>query len=405
MGALDGIRILEMAQLLNGPVTGYMLGDLGAEVIKIETPGIGDLGRGYGTMFDVKMSLPGGGTIVFESANRNKKGITLDLKNEAGRTVFNKLIEQTDVFITNYSKRVIRDLDIEYETISQRNPKLIYAATTGFGSRGPLSELRGYDMVGQAVSGAMWIFGDRDSEEPSVAVGSIFDQLGASMLAYGILAALVARERTGIGQEIGTSLLGAAIHLQAQNIIPFLWRGRAMARFSHGRCRNPLVNYYKCGDGKWILLSEPQSQRYWHEMCLALGIEDLENDERYNTADARRDSFAEFIAILDRIFATKPRDEWLKIFSQYKFVYSAIYDYEEMVNEPQVWENEYLVEMEHPTMGKIKTVGCPIHFSKTPAAIQSGAPEFGANTEEVLLDVGGYSWDEISELREQGVFG
>lgn len=405
MGALDGIRVLEMAQLLNGPATGYMLGDMGAEVIKIETPGIGDLSRGYGSMFDVNMALPGGGTIVFESANRNKKGITLDLKNETGRAVFNKLIEKSDVFITNFSNRVIRDLDIGYESVSKHNPRLVYASTTGFGSRGPLSELRGYDMVGQALSGATWIFGDRDSEEPSIAVGSIFDQLGASMLGYGILAALVARERTGVGQHVETSLLGAAIHLQSQNIIPYLWRGRAMARFSHKRCRNPLVNYYKCGDGKWILLSEPQSQRYWHEMCVALGIEELENDERYKTANARRESYSEFIAILDRIFATRSRDEWLKIFSQYKFVYSAIYDYEEMVNERQVWDNEYLVEMDHPTMGKIKTVGCPIHFSKTPAAIQSAAPAFGANTEEVLLDVAGYSWEEISELRNKGAFG
>lgn len=405
MGALTGIKILEMAQLLNGPVAGYMLGDLGAEVIKIETPITGDLGRGFGTMFDVKMTTSSGLSITFESANRNKKDILLNLKNEAGKAVFHKLIEKSDVLLTNYSKRVIRDLDIEYETLTQYNPQLIYAATTGFGSRGPLSERRGYDMVGQAVSGAMWIFGDRDSKEPGVAVGSIFDQIGASMLAYGILAALVARERTGIGQKVETSLLAAAIHLQAQNIVPFLWGGRPMSRFSHKRCRNPLVNYYQCADGKWILLSEPQSQRYWHEMCVALGIEELEHDERYNTADARRDNYAEFIAILDRVFATKSRDEWLKIFSQYKFVYSEIYDYAEMVNEPQVWENQYLVEMEHPTMGKIKTVGCPIQLSKTPATIQSAAPEFGAHTEEVLLEVGGYSWEEIAKLREQGAFG
>ncbi len=260
-------------------------------------------------------------------------------------------------------------------------------------------------MVAQAVSGAMWLFGDRDFPEPSVAVGSIFDQIGASMLAYGILAALVARERTGIGQEVESSLLAGAIHLQAQNINTFLWRGRGMARFSRKRCRNPLTNYYQCADEKWILLSEPQSARYWHDFCTALGVPELEHDPLYSTAEARRQNYTEFIALLDRVFADKPRDEWLKIFSQYDFVYSPIYDYAEMADEPQVAENQYLVDMEHPVMGKVKTAGFPVRFSKTPASIQSAAPEFGAHTEEVLLEIGGYSWDEISRLREQGALG
>lgn len=405
MGPLTGIRVIEVASVLNGPVTGYMLGDLGAEVIKIESPVTGDPSRGYQTLFDVVMTMPGGGSLLFESANRNKKSILLDLKNEAGKTIFQRLIEKSDVFITNFNNKVIRKLGIDYETLCQYNGQIIYASTTTFGSEGPLSERRGYDMVAQAVSGAMWLFGDRDSPEPSVAVGSIFDQIGASMLAYGILAALIARERTGIGQKVESSLLAGAIHLQAQNINTFLWRGRGMARFSRKRCRNPLTNYYQCADGKWILLSEPQSARYWHDFCVALDRQELENDPRYNTAETRTQNYAEFIALLDRIFITKPRDEWLKIFSQYDFVYSPVYDYAEMANEPQVQENQYLIEMEHPAMGRVKSVGFPVQFSRTPASVRSAAPEFGANTEEVLLEIGGYSWDEITRLREQGAFG
>ncbi|MDP2917851.1 MAG: CoA transferase [Dehalococcoidia bacterium] len=405
MGPLNGIRVLEAASVLNGPVTGYMLGDLGAEVIKIEPPGTGDPSRGYQTLFDVVMSLPDGGSLLFESANRNKKSIVLDLKNEAGKDIFRKLIEKSDVFITNFSKKSIRELDIGYATLSQYNTRLVYAATTTFGSKGRLSERRGYDMVAQAVSGAMWLFGDRDSPEPSIAVGSIFDQISASMLAYGILAALVARERIGIGQEVESSLLAGAIHLQAQNINAFLWRGRAMARFSRRRCRNPLTNYYKCADDKWILLSEPQSARYWHDFCTSLGMPELENDPLYNTAEARRENYADFIALLDRVFATKPRDEWLRIFDKYDFVYSPVYDYADMANEPQVMENQYLVEMEHPTMGKVKTIGFPVQFSKTPASIQCSAPQFGAHTEQVLQELLGCSWEEIAKLREQGAFG
>ncbi len=404
-GPLAGIRVIEAASVLNGPVTGYMLGDLGAEVIKIEPPVTGDPSRGFQTLFDVVMTLPGGGSLLFESANRNKKSIILDLKNEAGRTVLHKLIEKSDVFITNFNKKVICELEIGYETLSRYNSRLIYAATTTFGSSGHLSGRRGYVMVAQAVCGAMWLFGYWDSPGPSGAVGSIFDQIGASMLAYGILAALVARERTGIGQEVESSLLAGAIHLQAQNINTFLWRGRGMARFSRKRCRNPLTNYYQCADEKWILLSEPQSARYWHDFCTALGVPELEHDPLYNTAEARRQNYADFIALLDRAFAAKPRDEWLEVFSHYDFVYSPVYDYAEMADEPQVAENQYLVDMEHPVMGKVKTVGFPVRFSKTPASIQSAAPEFGAHTEEVLLEIGGYSWDEISRLREQGALG
>ncbi len=405
MSPLTGIRVIEAASVLNGPVTGYMLGDLGAEIIKIESPVTGDPSRGYQTLFDVVMTMPDGGSLLFESANRNKKSVLLDLKNEAGKGVFRRLIERSDVFITNFGNKVVHKLEIDYETLCQYNSRLIYGSTTTFGSKGDMSERRGYDMVAQAVSGAMWLFGDRDSPEPSVAVGSIFDQIAASMLAYGILAALLARERTGIGQKVESSLLAGAIHLQAQNINAFLWRGRGMARFSRKRCRNPLTNYYQCGDGKWILLSEPQSARYWHDFCVALGAPELENDQRYNTAEARTQNYAEFIALLDRVFITKPLDEWLKIFEEYDFVYSPVYDYADVANEPQVQENEYLTEMDHPAMGRVKTVGFPVQFSKTPASVRSAAPGFGAHTEEVLLETGGYSWEDITRLREQGAFG
>src|SRR3972149_5833214 len=174
MGPLTGIRIIEVASVLNGPVSGYMLGDLGAEIIKIESPVTGDPSRGYQTLFDVVMTMPDGGSLLFESANRNKKSIILDLKNEAGKAIFQKLIQKSDVFITNFGNTVISKLGLDYKTLSRYNDRLVYASTTTFGSKGPLSERRGYDMVAQAISGAMWLFGDRDSPEPSVAVGAIF---------------------------------------------------------------------------------------------------------------------------------------------------------------------------------------------------------------------------------------
>lgn len=403
MGPLNGIRVVESAMLFNGPVTGYILADLGAEVIKVEPPGTGDISRGYETMFGASMNRPGLANVAFEVANRGKKSIVLNLKSDDGRSILYKLIEKSDVFITNLRKSSTQKHKIDYHTLRGHNPKIIYASTSTYGAMGPRGEQRGYDMQAQAISGAMWeIFGDRDSVEPSVAVGSIFDQIGATVLLYGILAALVARERTGIGQEVRASLVGSAIHLQATNINTFLWQRRGMSRFSRERCRNPLANYYQCADKKWVLLCETQIQRYWPAFLSAIEIQELENDPRYSTPDGMRQNFSEFIAILDRKFATKPRDEWLKIFSGHDFGYAPVHDYAEMVDDPQVWANDYIVEIDHPSMGKVKTVASPVGFSETPISIGRGAPEYGQHTEEVLTDILGYSWEEIGKLRDMG---
>lgn len=404
MGPLAGIRVLDVGMYYQGPAVCYMLGDLGAEVIKVEPPVTGDLQRGVSNMYGAKMVTQEGLSIAFEGGNRNKKSMVLDLRNKAGYGILCRLIEKTDIFVTNFSRRVIKRLRIEYKTLVQYNSALIYAHTTAFGSKGPLADRVGYDPVGQAYSGAMWIFGDRDDPEPSMAVGSIFDQTAATSLAYGILAALVARERQGIGQKVEASLVGGGIHMQALDINTALWRGRGMARFSRKRCRNPLTNYYKCADDKWLMLSEPRGARYWNEVCAALGIEELENDERFKTSEVRRQNFIEFTQILDTVFATKQRDEWLRIFSQYDFGYSPVYDREDLGDDPQLLANDYIVEMEHPILGKVKTVGFPAQFSKTPAAIRGSAPEFGQHTEEVLTGILGYSWDEIANLRDQGAF-
>ncbi|MDP2916777.1 MAG: CoA transferase [Dehalococcoidia bacterium] len=405
MGPLKGIRVLDVGMYYQGPAAGYMLGDLGADVIKIEPPVTGDRQRGVSSMYGALMTTPDGRSVAFEAGNRSKRSMTLDLQNAAGKDVLHKLVSKSDVFITNFSNRVIKELNLEYETLSRYNPKLIYGATSAFGGKGPLADRVGYDPVGQAFSGAMWMFGDRDDPEPSMVVGSIFDQLAATLLVYGVLAALVARNSQGVGQKVETSLVGGGIHLQAYDINTFFFRGRGMQRFSRKRCRNPLTNYYKCADGKWIMLSEPRGGVHWQAFCKAIGIPGLENNEQFNTFDARRKNYAEFIALLDQTFATKTRDEWINIFSNYDFGYSPVYDRSDLTNEPQLLANEYVVEMQHPAWGKVKTVGFPVQFSRTPAAIRSAAPEFGQHTEEILSEVLGYSWDEIGSLREKGAFG
>jgi crotonobetainyl-CoA:carnitine CoA-transferase CaiB-like acyl-CoA transferase len=404
MGPLTGVRVVESAMIINGPVAGYMLGDLGAEVIKIEPPVTGDQSRGMQSIYDVQFVTPDGRSMVWEFANRNKRSVVLDLNNKEGRGIFYRLIEKSDIFLTNYRPGALQKLKIDYETLKQHNSKLIYAKNTGFGSKGFFAGKPAWDMTAQAFSGAMWIVGDRDFPEPAVTVGSVFDMVGASFLAYGIVAALVARERTGIGQQVDCSLLSGAIHIQAMNISSFLWANKSMSRFSRTRCRNPLTNHYKCADGKWLLLCEPSSKN-WEDICSALGMHELVKDPRCSTGDARRQNYAEVISVLDRVFATKTRDEWMKIFSGYDFSYSPVYDYADVVNDTQILENGYVTEMDHAILGKMKTIGFPVQFSETPASIRNSAPEFGQHTEEVIGEILGYSWDEIADLRDKGAFG
>jgi len=380
-----------------------MLGDLGAEVIKVEEPGRGDHMRGAVSLWGASMALKGR-IVGFELANRNKRSLTLNLKSEAGREILYKLIERADVFLTNFPRRTARELGLDYESLSRRNPRLIYAVAHGYGSRGPWGEKRAFDPIAQALSGAMWAAGDRDWPEPTQFIGGFFDQLGATLLAYGIMAALIARERTGEGQEVETSLLAGAIHQQAMNVNATFLTGRGMARHSQKRARQPLSNHYRCADGKWIIIAEPQSDRFWGEFCRAIGRPDLEHDPRFDTALKRRETYAELIPILDEVFASRPRDEWIKHFDELgcRFAYAPVYDLTEAIYSPQAQENEYVVDFDHPVFGRVKQVGCPIRFSKTPARIYREAPELGQHTEEILLELG-YDWEDIARFREEGV--
>lgn len=404
-GPLDGIRCLEWAMWHNGPAAGYMLAELGAEVIKIEHPVQGDATRGVSTLSGASAFLPGGRTILFEVGNRSKKGITLNLQTEKGREVAYRLIEKSDVFYTNYRQKVARKLKMDYPDLSRINPKLIYAYNTGNGLKGEESELRAFDQLAQARTGLMWEAGDRDVEGPQMVQGAILDQNGATMLAFAILAALVARERQGIGQQVDVSLLGSAIHLQTINIHSAMWQGRAIPRHSRERCRNPMDNHYRCGDGLWIRFGESQSERFWEEFCNAIGADCLIHDNRFDTTEKRRNNYGELIPLLDKIFSGKPRAEWMGIFTakDCQFARGPVNTAEDVPNDPQVLINDYIVEYDHPTMGRVKTVSLPIHFEKTPVAIKCPAPEFGQHTEEILLDVAGYSWDEIAQMRADGV--
>jgi crotonobetainyl-CoA:carnitine CoA-transferase CaiB-like acyl-CoA transferase len=403
-GPLEGIRVIECGGYLSAPSAGYMLGDLGAEVIKIEDRVTGDPVRGMSSTFGRGMIMPDGTNILFETANRNKKSLTLDLKKKKGKELLHRLVAASDVFCTNYSLSAIKKLDIGYETLKKHNPKLIYGLATGYGTAGPDKDKRAFDTIAQARSGIMGTVGEPDSPPLQIA-GAIFDQMTGTLLVNGILAALAARDRQGIGQQVEVSLLGSGIHMQAYNVNVALLRGRSMPRPSRYTLKNPMANHYQCADGKWLLLAEPQSDRFWHAFCLALGIENLEKDTKFATAKDRRDNFLELTTILEGVFKTKPRDEWINILQTKGegIVFSPVLELTEIDSDPQVLANEYITDVDHPSLGKVRLIGIPIKFSQTPAQIQNCAPNFGQHTEEVLMEVLGCDWEEIQKLREEEV--
>jgi crotonobetainyl-CoA:carnitine CoA-transferase CaiB-like acyl-CoA transferase len=403
-GPLEGIRILECAGYLSAPSADYMLGDLGAEVIKIEDRVKGDPVRGMTAYFGGSLILPGGINIFFETANRNKKSITLDLKKEKGKKILYELVKVSDVFCTNYSRAVTARLGVDYQSLIQYNPKLIYGIATGYGSRGPESEKRAFDPIAQARSGMMSNVADPDGT-PSQIPGAVFDQMSGTLLAYGILAALLARDRQGIGQQLEVSLIGSGIHLQAYNVNTALLRGRALKKPYRANLKNPLANYFQCADGKWLIFSEAQSDRFWHHFCDALGIGHLEKDPKFATADKRRKNFREITNIIEEVFKTKTRDEWIQILQAKGggISFSPILELTELSTDPQILENGYIADINHPTLGQAKVVGIPIEFSGTPVRVVGHAPNFGEHTEDVLLNVCGYNWEEIEKLKDEEV--
>ena len=402
-GALNGIRVIDWGAFHHGIGGSYMLGDLGAEVIHIEDRIKGDMSRGVHALYGSSTLLPAGRNVLFETTNRNKKSITLDVTKEEGRKIVYELVRKSDVFLTNFRQEAAKKHKLDYETLKKHNPKIIYAFASAYGSKGPLSKKRGFDPIGLANSGIMWRLGDRDQDEPLQPCGFIADSSGATMAAYGILAALVARERHGIGQFIEVSLLGSMIHMQSANVNSTLFTGRPFARHSRTRVRNPLSNMYKCSDGQWLILAEPQSNTYWDKFCITIGREDL---RKYND-EMKRGKNCEYLnSTLAEIFITRPRDEWLALLEKKipELVFNAILDVTDLPNNPQVLENQYIVDVpDYPADADIKMVGFPVKFSETPCRIQRPAPEWGEHTEEVLIDVCGYDWERIGKLKEEEV--
>jgi crotonobetainyl-CoA:carnitine CoA-transferase CaiB-like acyl-CoA transferase len=398
---LEGIRVIDWTIWQQGPVASVMLGDLGAEVVKVEERVGGDPGRGV--LRAQGLDLKDRPNFYFEANNRNKKSIAVDLKKPAGVEIVRRLAAGADVFVQNFRKGVATRLGLDATTLRAANPRLVYASATGYGPEGPESGAPSFDYLGLARSGIMYSAGEPD-DEPLAIAGGIADQMGAIMLAYGVLAALIARERTGRGQEVDASHLGSMAWLQGLGLSARLMLGRALPRQARRYATNPLWNHYKCSDGQWLALSMLQADRYWGQLCRVLEIPEAAEDERFANMLSRMANCGECIALLDDVFARRPREEWLKrLAAGGDFIFSVINSVDDLPSDPQMIVNDYVAPFEHPAFGPTKVVGIPVRLSETPGQLRLPAPEFGQHTEEVLTEMLGYSWDDIARLRDEEV--
>jgi len=399
---LEGIRVVDWTIWQQGPVCTAMLADLGAEVIKIESREGGDPGRGILRMNGIDVSdRP---NFYFEANNRNKKSVTVDLAKPEGRQLVQALAAQSDVFVQNFRKGVAARLELDYETLRARNPKLVYASATGYGPEGPDSGEPSFDHLGLARSGIMLAAGEPDMPPLAIA-GGVADQMGAIMMAYGVLAALMARERHGVGQMVDASHLGSMSYLQGLSLSMRLMLGGAMPRVDRRRASNPLWNHYRCADDRWLALAMLQPMRYFADFVRALGRPDMAEDERFQSVPGLAANAAEIVATFDEIFATRPRDEWIEQLrkSEGDFIFTIVNAVGDLPEDPQMRANGYVVDFDHPQFGPTQVVGLPVRLSETPGSVRAPAPELGQHTEEVLLDVLGWDWDRIADLRAKEV--
>jgi crotonobetainyl-CoA:carnitine CoA-transferase CaiB-like acyl-CoA transferase len=406
MTALSGIRVLDLTIWQQGPMTAAMLADWGADVIKIEGPDSPDPGR---SLVRYEAS-PGGLNAYFETHNRNKRAIVLDLKNTAGRDTFYRLVQDAHVVIQNFRPGVAERLGIDFESLRNLKPDLVYCQASGFGLAGPDAERPALDPLAQARGGVMSVTGEPDSP-PTRTFAGFADQVSAFLLAYGVMVALFHRERTGEGQKVDGSLLQSVLGVQAFNIGSYLnsgtYAGSPVPRIPR-RLTNPLWNHYRAADSKWLMLSMAEVGRYWKPFRTAIHEASGEfiGPDEMNLAwiIGNATDVLALIARLDEIFASRPSSEWIASLRAHDLLVEIARDYSELAADPQVIENEMLAPFSHPTHGEIRLVAPPVRLSVTPGEIRSPAPEYGQHTEEVLLE-SGYSWDDIERLRGERAIG
>ncbi len=398
-GPLDGVKVIEIAQEIQGPYAGLFLADMGADVIKVEMRDVGDLSR-----FLVVKLIAGEDaknadfSHYFLAMNRGKRSLTLDLKRPEAKEILSRLLDSADVLLSNYRPGVLDRRGFSYEKLSKQNPRLIYAAGSSWGPLGPWVTRPSRDTLAQAAGGIMAKNGMPD-DRPLPCGSLVADHSGAFMLMSGILAALYAREKTGKGQKVDACIYGTVIAMQPMEINFTSVSGVETRKAGRGhQFLQGVWGSFQTQDG-WICLAGVDDKR-WPDFCWVLGIEHVVSEPEYSDNVIRNFRGVKIEQLLDEVFPTKTTAEWMEILTGVDVLATPVQDYQDILNSEQALANGYITEMDHPQIGKVRVVGTPITLSDTPLDTSNPPPELGQHSEEVLLEAG-YSWEDIARFREK----
>ena len=393
MGPLSGLKVVDLTHVMAGPTCTLMLADMGAEVIKIEKIPAGD---------DTRYMVPpkiGDVAASFLMMNRNKKGIALNLKTPGGAKVLRRLIESADVLVENFGPGVMDRLGFGYADIRKKHPALIYCSLSGFGRTGPYKHRRGFDLVAQAMSGIMSFTGERPDGPPVKCGAPLSDITAGIIAAMGILAAYAHRLKTGEGQWVETSLFEAALVQTYWQAAIAMATGVAPKAMGSAHPLNAPYQAFETAD-KWIVVGGA-NQKHWGRTLEVLGATELARDPRFATGADRMGHLKELEALLTTHFKTRPAEYWLAALEEAGVPCGPVNDMLQALADPQTIAREMVVEVEHSTLGSVKTIGLPIKFSQTPGKVRSGAPLYGEHTNAILAAYG-FDADEIAALRKEG---
>ncbi len=392
---LSNIRVLDVSQIMAGPFCCMLLGDMGADVIKVEPPGVGDQTR-KAMGFKLKGNDSGG----FLALNRNKRSVEINLKSESGLEAFYELVKTADVLVENSRPGVAKRLKIDYETLKEINPRLVYASISGFGQTGPWTSRPGLDLIAQATSGVMSVMGHPGGLPVKSAIP--LADLGAGLFcAYGILSALMGRHSSGLGQYVDASLFETALGLSVWETTEY-WGTKTLPTpiGSANRMSAP-YQAVKASDRYFVIGAA--NQKLWTALCRAIGADTLLDDERYATNADRIKNLAPLIESLEAIFSTKTAEEWVDIIQKAGVPTAPILDYQEATTSEQAQARQMVLPIEHPVEGTINTLGFPVKLSRTPQKVRHAPPLLGQHTREVLLE-SGLDPEQFDRLAALGAF-
>ncbi len=392
---LEGVRVLDLSRVLAGPYCTMMLGDLGADIIKIEAPGLGDDTRHWGPPF-----APGGESAYFLCVNRNKRSLTLNLKSERGLEILKELIRQSDILVENFKVSTLEKWGLDDAALQKLKPGLIYCTITGYGYTGPYRHLPGYDFIIQAQGGVMSITGPEQGEPYKVGV-AIADITAGLFACNAILAALYEHQRNGRGQRIDISLLDSQIAWLANVASNYLISGETPGRY--GNAHPNIVPYqtFKAKDGYFALGIGNDSQ--WRQFCEKAGREEWAKELRFSTNADRVKNRSELIPLLDDLFAQSDIAHWLSILGAIGVPCGPINTIDQLMEDPQVQAREMVIEVEHPSAGTIRMVASPLKIPTSPPLVRLPPPMLGEHTEEILHQLLGYDGMTVQELRDARV--